>query len=169
MRPLLLILLFFSATISQTYADELPLNVGGTAPNWTLQTNQSEALDYYQDSEGKVSVILFWATWCPYCATLMPHLEVIYRKYRSKGVKLYAIDIFEDGKIDPIKYYEDRKFSFTMLLDGDEVAKQFGVRGTPGVYVVDKEKKVVYKRPAGVNDVMVKQNVELRIKQALAK
>ncbi len=170
MRLLLLLWLSISLTdFSLAYADELPLNIGATAANWTLQTNQSETLDYYQDSEGKVSVIIFWATWCPYCSTLMPHLEVIYRKYRSKGVKFYAVDIYEDGEIDPTKYFESKGFKQTMLLEGDEVAKQYGVKGTPAVYVVDKEKKVIYKRPAGVSDVMVKQNVDLRIRQALEK
>ncbi len=165
MRHLLLLLL----SISLVHADELPLNIGGTAANWTLQTSKSESLDYYQDSEDKVSVIIFWASWCPYCATLMPHMEVIYRKYRNKGVKFYAVDIYEDGKIDPVSYFENKGFTYTMLLDGDELAKQYGVKGTPAVYVVDKEKKVVYKRPAGVTDVMVKQNVDLRIRLALAK
>jgi thiol-disulfide isomerase/thioredoxin len=170
MRHLLLLLLSISMLpVSVAHADELPLNIGGTAANWTLQTSKAEALDYYQDSEDKVSVILFWATWCPYCATLMPHMEVMYRKYRSKGVKFYAVDIYEDGEIDPIKYFEDREYTYTMLLEGDEIAKQYGVKGTPAVYVLDKEKKVVYKRPAGVSDVMVKQNVDLRIRQALEK
>ncbi len=168
MRLFLLLLLSVSLTPVSS-AEELPLNIGGTAANWSLQTNKSETLDYYQDSEDNVSVVMFWATWCPYCATLMPHMEVMYRKYRNKGVKFYAIDIYEDGKVDPIKYFENREFTFTMLLDGDEIAKQYGVKGTPAVYVLDKEKKVVYKRPAGVSDVMVKQNVDLRIRQALAK
>lgn len=162
------LLLVFFLSISLVHA-EPPLNIGGTAPNWTLQTNKSESLDYYQNSEDKVSVIIFWATWCPYCATLMPHMEAVYRKYRSKGVKVYAVNIKEDGKIDPMKYFEDRKFTYTMLLEGDELAKEFGVKGTPAVYVIGKDKKIVYKRPAGVSDVMVKQNVSLRIKQALAK
>ncbi len=73
------------------------------------------------------------------------------------------------SKIDPIEYFEKKGFSFTLLLNGDDVASQYGVKGTPAVYVIGKDKKVVYKRPAGVSEVMVKQNVDLRIKQALAK
>jgi thiol-disulfide isomerase/thioredoxin len=170
MRFILLFLLSVSLSpISLTQAAEPPLNIGGTAPNWKLETNLLESLEYYQDSDAKVSVILFWATWCPYCATLMPHLEVVYRKYRSKGVRFYAVDIYEDGDIDPVTYFKGKGFTYTMLLNGDDVAKQFGVKGTPAVYVVDKNKKVIYKRPAGVSDVLVKQNVNLRIKQALAK
>jgi thiol-disulfide isomerase/thioredoxin len=169
MRLILLFLLSFSLTHGSQVHAEPPLNIGGTAPNWLLQTSTAESLDFYQDSENTVSVILFWATWCPYCATLMPHLEVIYRKYRNKGLKFYAVDIFEDGKIDPVTYFEKKKISYTLLLNGDEVAEQYGVKGTPAIYVIGKDKKVVYKRPAGVSDVMVKQNVDLRIKQALAK
>jgi thiol-disulfide isomerase/thioredoxin len=157
---------FISLTAS---AEELPLNVGGTAPDWILTTNTDETLDYYADSEDKVSVILFWSTGSPYSATLMPHLEVVYRKFRSKGLKFYAINIKEDGAIDPVKYFEDKKYSYTMLQNGDEVAKQYGVRQIPGVYAIGKDKKVVYKKPSGASDVLVKQNLSLRVKQALAK
>ncbi len=169
MRIILLLLLSVSLSQISLVHAEPPLTIGGTAPNWSLQTGAGETLDYYQESEDRVSVVLFWATWCPYCATLMPHLEVVYRKYRNKGLKFYAVDIYEDGKIDPIDYFEKKGFSFTLLLNGDDVASQYGVKGTPAVYVIGKDKKVVYKRPAGVSEVMVKQNVDLRIKQALAK
>ena len=159
----------FITLLTFTSANAAPLNLGGTAENWSLETSEGETLDYYADSEGKVSVILFWATWCPYCATLMPHLEVVYRKYRSKGLKFYAISIQEDGAIDPAEYFKAKEYSYTLLTLGDLVAEDYGVRGTPSLYVVDKDKKVVYKKPTGVSDVLVKQNVDLRIKQALAK
>lgn len=165
---LLFSLLSFSF-VSFSSAHAAPLTIGGTAADWELEAFDGSSVNYYADSEDKVSVIIFWATWCPYCATLMPHMEVVYRKYRNKGVKFYAVDIYEDGKLDPKAYFESKGYSYTMLLDGDEVATQYGVKGTPAVYVVGKDKKVVYKRPAGVSDVMVKQNVSLRIKQALAK
>jgi thiol-disulfide isomerase/thioredoxin len=99
----------------------------------------------------------------------MPHLDAVYRKYRNKGVKFYAIDVYEDGKVDPVTYFNSKEFGYTLLLDGDDVASQYGAKGTPGVYVIDKNKKVIYKRPGGITDVLVKQNVDLRIKQALAR
>src|SRR5690606_39321373 len=118
MRFLIILFLVFTP-LSAAWSE--PLNVGSTAPDWSLKTKEGETLSYYEDSDNKVSIILFWATWCPYCATLMPHLEVVYRKYRSKGLKFYAIDIFEDGKLNPVEYFDDREFSYTLLLDGDEV------------------------------------------------
>ena len=167
MRQILIIFLSFFLMSAQ--AAEPPLGVGKIAPDWALTTGDGETLSYYEDSETKVSVIIFWATWCPYCHSLMPHLDNVYRKYRSKGVKFYAISILEDGKIDPLEYFSAKQLRYKLLLDGDSVAEQFGVKRTPSVFVVDKEKKIVYKKPAGGSDVMVKQNVDLRIKQALAK
>lgn len=144
-------------------------NVGSNAPAWSLQTGDGNTIDYYEDSENSVSVVLFWSTRCSYCASLMPHLEVIYRKYRNKGLKFYAIDILEDGKLDPLEYFKMKGYTYTLLLDGDHVAEDYGVKATPGLYVVDKDKKITYRRPAGVSDVLVKQNVDLRIKQAIAR
>lgn len=161
------ILLFSFVSFSTSFA--MPLAIGDTAPDWELEAGDGSSVNFYADSKEQVSVIIFWATWCPYCATLMPHLDNVYRQYRNKGVKFYAVDIYEDGAIDPITYFDKKGYSYTLLLDGDEVASQYGVKGTPGVYVLDKNKKVIYKRPSGVSDVLVKQNVSLYIKQALGK
>ncbi len=161
-----IIFCFYLLPVSASYSE--PVNFGSTAPDWSLQTKDNETLNFYGDSDGKVSVIFFWATWCPYCATLMPHMEVVYRKYRNKGLKFYAISTNEDGKLDPLEYFEHKKYSYTLLLNGDVVAKEYGVKGTPAVYVLDKSKKVIYKRPKGVSDVLVKQNMNLKIKQALS-
>ncbi|MEJ2095275.1 MAG: redoxin domain-containing protein, partial [Gammaproteobacteria bacterium] len=64
----LLIVLLTSFTLTSSAA---PLKFGETAPGWQLQDQEGNTIDYHNDSEGKVSVVLFWATWCPYCATLM--------------------------------------------------------------------------------------------------
>jgi len=159
------ILLVFLVTFTQVFA--APVNVNDQAPDWSLLTPQGDTINYHEDSAGKVSMVLFWASRCPYCRSLMPHLEVIYRKYRGKGLKFYAINVFEDA--DPVKHFTDQKFTSNLLLNGDEVAADWGVKGTPGLFVIDKDKKVIYKRPNGVNDVMVKQNVDLKIKYALKK
>lgn len=162
----LLIVLLTAFTLTSSAA---PLKLGETAPDWQLQDQEGNTINYHKDSEGKVSVVLFWATWCPYCATLMPHLEVVYRKYRNKGLKFYAISTFEDGKLDPVEFFDTKGYTYKLLLNGDAVADEWGVKGTPGLYVMDKDKKVIYKKPTGVSDILVKQNMDLKIKQAIAR
>jgi len=142
------------------------VGVGDTPPDWTLETPAGETINYYQDSEGRVNVIFFWATWCPYCRSLMPHLKLLHDLYRGKRVEFYALNIQENG--DPVAYFEQNNFKFKLLLAADLVAEDYGVKGTPWLLVIDKNRKVIYRRPVGVTDVMVAQNIKYAIKKALA-
>ena len=162
---LFLVLLISFITFLPVYAG--PLSIGDTAPNWTLPNPSDDALEYYLDSEDKVSIILFWATWCPYCAKLMPHLQAVYQKYRDKGLRLYAIDIYEDGDLDPVSYFVRRGYTFNLLLYGDSIADLYGIKGTPGLLLVDKNKKIIYTRKSGANEEQVKQDIEQLIEQNL--
>lgn len=170
MRLFLILMFSVSLVYTEVYAEayaEPSLSVGDTATNWDLQTGKSESLDYYQDSEEKVSVILFWATWCPYCTKLMPHLQEVYKKHKDEGLRFYAVNIFEDGDIDPIHYFEKKGFTYTLLLTGDLVAEDYGVKGTPGLFVVDKNKNIIYIRKSGAKDSLVKEEISFLIEQAL--
>ena len=168
MRYILMFMLCVSFSHNSLSAEnEFTLNIGDTAPDWSLQTNNNESLNYYEDSGSDISLILFWATWCPYCAKLMPHLEDIYRKYQHKNVKFYAIDIYEDGDINPSSYFKDKGYTYTMLLNGDNIAKQYAVKGTPSVYLVDTNKTVIYKRRSGDSETKVRQKLDSLLSQIL--
>lgn len=118
-----------------------PANAQNTAADFpsatpfTLQTADGGTFNYPQDSNG-VHVLLFWATWCPYCKQLMPHLQSL-KDELGDQVTIYAINIRDDG--DPAAYIEENGYDFELLLEGDEVAKQYDVKGTPGLVLVDSD------------------------------
>jgi len=93
------------------------------------------------------AILLFWATWCPYCEALMPHLQNVYDAAGKDKLDVYAIDIKEDG--DPVKTLRERKLTFTLILDGDAIADQYAVKGTPGLFLVDTHGKIIYHRVGG--------------------
>ena len=93
------------------------------------------------------AILLFWATWCPYCEALMPHLQNVYDAAGKDKLDVYAIDIKEDG--DPVKTLRERKLTFTLILDGDAIADQYAVKGTPGLFLVDTRGKIIYRRVGG--------------------
>jgi hypothetical protein len=55
-------------------------------------------------------------------------------------VEILAINILEDG--DPVDFIQSAGYDFTLLLNGDEVADAYGIRGTPGVIVIDGDRTV---------------------------
>lgn len=124
-----------------------PLAVGDRAPDWRLQRPSGETVNFYADAGNGPAVVLFWATWCPYCRALMPHLQDLAERYAGKPVRFYALNVWEDG--DPVAHMAERGYTFDLLLEADAVAEAWGVQGTPGLLVVDGERRVRYTRTSG--------------------
>lgn len=139
-----LVLSFFSflLTVGANAGDGL--QTGDYAPDWILSNSRGEHISFYQDSADQPAVLLFWATWCPYCAKLMPELEKLRGELADENIKFYALNIWEDA--DPVAHMQDKGFGFTLLLDADLVAKRYNVRGTPGLFVVNADKSINYIR-----------------------
>ena len=112
------------------------------APDWTLKDAKGNEVSL-QDYKGKVLILHFWATWCPYCKRLQPGLDKLYSEYKDKGVELISISFAEDKGADPQKSIDDRGHHFKTLLLGDEVAKQYQVSGTPTTFFIDKKGEMV--------------------------
>ena len=111
------------------------------APDWELKTADGRTIRLSAEVREQPVIILFWASWCPYCKALMPHLQSI-RLEHGDAVKVLAISFREKG--DPIGYVENSHYDFTVLPDGDDVAKQYEVWGTPGVIIVDGERQIAF-------------------------
>ena len=117
---------------------------GDAAPDWSLHSLTGVDVAFPEAANGKPSIILFWATWCPYCKALMPYLEEIRRNNEQHDVQVFAINIKEDG--DPAAFANQNDFEFVYLLDGEAVAERYAVRFTPGLFVVDKNGTIVFRR-----------------------
>ena len=124
--------------------DAVRIEAGLEAPAWTRPGVDGRPVRFPQDSAGKPAVMLFWATWCPYCRALMPYLQAIREEYRAQGVQVFAVNIKEDG--DPVAHMRELGFDFVVALEGDPVAASYGVRYTPGLFVIDGSGQVTYRR-----------------------
>ena len=111
------------------------------------------------------ALLLFWATWCPYCKALMPYLQKVYDAAGKDKLDVYAIDI-KDADGDPVAELRERGNTFTLIRDGDPIAALYGVKGTPGLFLVGRDGEIIYKRNGG--DAPEKVEVALREKLGLA-
>lgn len=108
------------------------------APDFVLEDlkgNQVMLSDY----KGKPVLLVFTATWCPYCRAEIPHLKEIYSKYNAKGLEIIYIDIQES--VDKVSsFMAKHNIPFKTLLDKDgKVAYLFGVRGIPTKVLIGKD------------------------------
>ncbi len=130
------------------------------APPWQLTTQSGEIISRKQYLGGPV-ILHFWATWCPYCKKLQPKLVELEKKYQDAGVKIVAISFYEDEGAQPQDVIEQRGYNFITAVNGDKVAAQYGVRGTPTTFFIDAKGKVIFKSSSSdINDPKLEQAVK---------
>ena len=77
----------------------------------------------------------------------MPHVQAVYDAAGKARLDVYAIDINDDG--DPVAELKERRQTFTLVREGDAIAAHYGIKGTPGLLLIDKQGNVVYRRIGG--------------------
>jgi thiol-disulfide isomerase/thioredoxin len=120
---------------------------GDMAPAWHARDFGGHAIDFPGVTQGKPAVVVFWATWCPYCKAFMPYLKNIQADYAKQGVKVVVINAKEDGRGDPAAYVQSLGFAPIAVANGDEIAKVYDIRYIPGLFIVDGTGRVAYRRP----------------------
>jgi len=135
MRHPAIALTFFLLLTSTVLAEDAIV-----APDWTLVSAEGDTVTLSVEAHQQPTVLLFWATWCPYCKALMPHLQSL-RFEHGSDIKILAIN-FSDKDGDPVAFVRDAGYDFVVLPDGDAVAAAYRIYGTPGVVIVDQDRKI---------------------------
>jgi thiol-disulfide isomerase/thioredoxin len=131
-------------------ADELA--IGAKAPGFALRNAVDGKTYSLADSKDKLSVVVFTCNQCPYAKAFEPRLIEIARQYQPKGVAFYLINPNDDTR-NADETNENLKaravskgYPFPYLKDGDSaVARAYGARVTPHVFLVDNKGAVRYR------------------------
>lgn len=130
---------FVIATLLILFAFQTMLNVAysavDTMPNWTLYTQKGETIRY-RDLADKPLILHFWATWCPYCKKLQPGLEKIRKQYENDGLHVLAVSFYEEEGANPDAVLRARGINIKTAIEGDMLARELGVTGTPTTFFV---------------------------------
>ena len=127
---------------------------GQPAPPWQGIDHNGNQVKFPAVLDGKPAVVVFWATWCPYCVAFMPYLGEILEDYGTDNISVVAINHKERGHGDPAAYVADLGFPVIDVADGDPIGDDYGVAFIPGLMIVDGSGTLVWKRestdlPAG--------------------
>ena len=124
-------------------------------PAWVSDENraapvlQAVSLDGRQISlealRGKVVLVNFWATWCPYCRHEMPDMEKFYRDYRGQGFEILALS--QDDAPETVRRFMAKEgYLFpAAMAQPEQAAALGGVSRLPTSFIIDKQGRVRHK------------------------
>ena len=128
------------------------LAVGAKAPAFELKNAVDGNVVRFAPGDGKVSVVVFTCNQCPYAKAFEDRIVALGQQFGKQGVVFYAVDPNDDAAY-PVESAAEMKsradakhYSFPYLKDGDsQVARAYGARVTPHIFVVDKSGVVRYR------------------------
>jgi len=152
-------LLFIPLVANQAIANRGIGNAGETAvdraPDFTLKDLQGRSFKL-SENRGKPVLLVFGATWCPYCVQEIPRLKEMFAKYTPQGVAIVNIDI-QESQAKVARFADKHKLPYRVLLDETAaVAKNYGVRGVPNFTLLDKEGQVACRQCTSVEPLLDK-------------
>jgi thiol-disulfide isomerase/thioredoxin len=101
------------------------LDSSEAAPRFSAKTLAGEAFNN-QSLMGKVVLVEFWATWCPYCRSDAEPLDDLAKEFEKDGLVVLAVDVAESKKT--VKVFLERnpprKVKVVLMADTNLAAKR---------------------------------------------
>jgi thiol-disulfide isomerase/thioredoxin len=91
--------------------------------------------------KGTVTVLYFWATWCPPCWQEFPKVEKLYERYESNhNVVFLAIDAGEESQTAETarSFIENGAYRIPAAFDDRRAAATLHIRTLPCLLLLDK-------------------------------
>ncbi len=104
-------------------------------------------LFHLNEYSGKITVVNFWATWCPPCVEEIPSLNRLRAAMKDQPFELISVN-YADTPKQIIDFMKKVNVEFPVLVDpAGKTAQSWNVIGFPSTFVIGKDGKIVY----GVN------------------
>ncbi len=140
--------------------------VGQYVPDFTLKNLDGQKVSL-SDYAGKPIVMIFWATWCPYCEEEVSALKSVYQDYQSQGLVVLAVNS-GDSASEVKKYQASHQITYPILLDSNKkVSRTFQVVGVPFYYLINADGKIIYAASGMFGQAALENNVRILLSDNL--
>jgi thiol-disulfide isomerase/thioredoxin len=132
-------------------------------PELTMKTLDGRTLNS-RDWKGKVTLVNFWATWCPPCREEIPDLIKLQAKYKDQ-LQIIGISSDEGPAEDVAKFAAEHKMNYAIVMETPELTKAFpGIFALPTTFVIDQDVKMVQKHVGMLNPFIVEKEARVLAK-----
>jgi len=93
----------------------------------------------------KVTIVNFWATWCPPCRAEIPDLIALQNKYRDQ-LQIIGVSQDETGPEVVRQFAAEQRMNYPIVMSTPEIERVFtGIYALPTSFIIDRHAQIVQK------------------------
>jgi len=126
--------------------------IGAAAPEFSLPDTQGRRWAVARYDGAPATVVVFTCNHCPYALAWHDRIAQVAREYAARGVRVLAVNSNDAGRYpaDSLEAMRERvareDWPMPYLHDAtQEVAREYGAKVTPDVFVLDAEGRLRYR------------------------
>lgn len=139
----------YALKLQDYYSKLRNISLNSTAPDFTIN-NSINKMVKFSSFTGKTIVLVFWASWCPYCRDENKKDVELQKKFKDVQYIYVSLD---DDKTKWLEAIKEDKIVGEQLSEltrwKSNVAKIYMVKSIPFTYVINSERKIVAKNIFG--------------------
>jgi len=121
--------------------------IGDSVPDIVLTDLSGDLLELNKIKAEKI-LIIFYASWCPHCQTLLPEIYDLYKKQKEKKFEVLAVSI-DTSRTDWLNFVQNKKLDWLNVSDLEgwdgTAAIDYYLYATPTMFLIDKNRKIIAK------------------------
>lgn len=97
--------------------------------------------------EGKILVLHFWASWCPFCRGEIPKLTTLHEQWVSKGVAVLTVSLDED-RAQLEQFVQQATLPYPVVADSQaptSLGRRYDVSGIPVTYILGRDGRIIFR------------------------
>ena len=133
--------------------------IGTVVPNIIL-TDSLGSLIELNKIDAEKALIIFYASWCPHCQTLLPQISELYKNQNVKKFEVIAVSI-DTVRTDWLNFVRTNNLNWINVSDlkgwSGQAALDYYIYAIPTMFLVDKDKNLTT-IPKSYQDIVVSNN-----------
>jgi thiol-disulfide isomerase/thioredoxin len=122
------------------------LSIGKTAPEIEGLDLQGKPMKL-SEFQGKIVLVVFWATWCGPCMADVPHEVELLKQYHQQPFAIVGVNA-DERMVEALKACLDYSIPWRSFHDGKSsgpISTRWNVRSWPILYLIDQKGTIRYK------------------------
>ena len=125
------------------------LQIGNIPPDFTIKDQNNKSVNLKSIcSKNDYTILVFWASHCTHCMSELPSLATWYKENKNKGIEIVSVSL-DANKDKWKKTIADNGFDWFNVnqfkVYKSPVCKDYKVKKTPTVFILDESMKIIDK------------------------